>query len=110
MTASEQAVTAEQKPSRGKQHGGQRGTSYADAKVHRARLVGIGRTLEKIAGSIGNTRASATVVALLERVETDVFHVMVVGDFNRGKSTFVNALLGRQVLPVKATSATAVIT
>jgi glycosyltransferase A (GT-A) superfamily protein (DUF2064 family) len=110
VTTSKQAATGQQEPSRGRQHGKQRGTSYADAKVHRARLVEIGRTIEKIASRIGNAGASATAVALLERVENDVFHVMVVGDFNRGKSTFVNALLGKQVLPVKATTATAVIT
>jgi hypothetical protein len=110
MTVSNQVETGQQEPSQGTQHGKQRGTKYAEAKVHRARLVEIGRTIEKIAGRIGNAGANATAVTLLERVENDVFHVMVVGDFNRGKSTFVNGLLGKQVLPVKATSATAVIT
>jgi len=47
---------------------------------------------------------------LLDLLANNDFHVMVVGDFNRGKSTFINSLLGQVVLPVKATPATAVIT
>ncbi len=68
------------------------------------------RRTEKVAEQIGNNGAVKDVAALLERIENQAFHVMVVGDFNRGKSTFVNALLGDRVLPVKAIPATAVIT
>lgn len=83
---------------------------YGAADAQRLRLMEICRQLGKIAGQIGNSGAESVVTALLERMDSDAFHVMVVGDFNRGKSTFVNALLGAQVLPVKATPATAVIT
>ncbi|MFG2935964.1 dynamin family protein [Streptomyces sp. NPDC048282] len=83
---------------------------YAAAAAQRLRLTGICRQLGKIAEQIGDSGAESMVSAILERMDTDAFYVMVVGDFKRGKSTFVNALLGAQVLPVKAVPATAVIT
>ncbi|MFJ9668109.1 dynamin family protein [Streptomyces sp. NPDC101219] len=83
---------------------------YAAATAQRLRLTGIGRRIGGIAGQIGDGGTGSAVTALLERLDNDAFHVMVVGDFKRGKSTFVNALLGAQVLPVKAVPATAVIT
>ncbi|MFF0061373.1 dynamin family protein [Streptomyces sp. NPDC005279] len=83
---------------------------YAAATEQRLRLAEMCRRTEKAAEQIGNDGAVHDVAALLQRIENEAFHVMVVGDFNRGKSTFVNALLGARVLPVKATPATAVIT
>ncbi|MCC3771121.1 dynamin family protein, partial [Streptomyces sp. UNOC14_S4] len=83
---------------------------YEAAAAQRLRLTGICRQLGKIAEQIGDSGAQSVVTAVLERMDTDAFRVMVVGDFKRGKSTFVNALLGAQVLPVKAVPATAVIT
>jgi GTP-binding protein EngB required for normal cell division len=46
---------------------------------------------------------------LVEKLEADRFHLVVVGEFNHGKTTFVNALLGADVLPVGVTPTTAVI-
>ncbi len=46
---------------------------------------------------------------VIKRLEGDRFHLVVVGEFNHGKSTFVNALLGRTVLPAGVTPTTAVI-
>lgn len=43
-------------------------------------------------------------------VYDDVFRIVFVGGFSRGKSTIVNALLGANILPSKLTPATAVIT
>jgi GTPase SAR1 family protein len=40
----------------------------------------------------------------------DVFNIVVVGEFSRGKSTVINALLGAQVLPKAPTEVTAVLT
>ncbi|MFF5960862.1 dynamin family protein [Streptomyces luteogriseus] len=85
-------------------------SGYAAADEQRLRLAEMCRRMEKAAEQIGNNGAVKAVTALLERIENEAFHVMVVGDFNRGKSTFLNALLGDRVLPVKAIAATAVIT
>src|SRR5271170_229708 len=46
---------------------------------------------------------------LVTKLSEDRFHLVVVGEFNHGKSTFVNALLGANVLPVGVTPTTAVI-
>jgi len=46
---------------------------------------------------------------LVRKLEEDRFHLVVVGEFNHGKSTFVNALLGEQALPVGVTPTTAAI-
>jgi small GTP-binding protein len=46
---------------------------------------------------------------LVHKLEEDRFHLVVVGEFNHGKTTFVNALLGQNVLPVGVTPTTATI-
>jgi small GTP-binding protein len=46
---------------------------------------------------------------LVKKLEEDRFHLVVVGEFNHGKSTFVNALLGQNVLPTGVTPTTAAI-
>jgi len=46
---------------------------------------------------------------LVRKLQEDRFHLVVVGEFNHGKSTFVNALLGESVLPVGVTPTTAAI-
>jgi len=43
----------------------------------------------------------------LHRVETNAFSIAVVGEFKRGKSTFINALLGREILPADILPTTA---
>ncbi len=46
---------------------------------------------------------------LEKKLSSDTFKVMVMGNFKNGKSTFINSLLGQEVLPAYATPATAVI-
>jgi GTPase SAR1 family protein len=46
---------------------------------------------------------------LHERVLADNFKVLVIGEFRRGKSTFINAMLGQEVLPAYAIPTTAII-
>lgn len=46
---------------------------------------------------------------LEQRVHDDNFKVFVMGEFKRGKSTFINAMLGQEVLPAYATPTTAII-
>jgi small GTP-binding protein len=65
------------------------------------RLAALGRGHEAIAA-----RASR----IAERLRAGAFHVAVLGEFKRGKSTLVNALLGRAVLPTGVVPLTAVAT
>lgn len=46
---------------------------------------------------------------LSSRVSSDRFRVLVIGEFKRGKSTFINAMLGQEVLPAFSVPCTAVI-
>jgi small GTP-binding protein len=43
----------------------------------------------------------------IPKIEAERFHLVVLGEFNHGKSTFVNALLGQDVLPTGITPTTA---
>ncbi len=45
----------------------------------------------------------------IPHLEEERFHLVVLGEFNHGKTTFVNALLGAPVLPAGVTPTTAVI-
>lgn len=47
---------------------------------------------------------------LARRLEEDRFQLAVVGQFKRGKSTLLNALVGRPLLPMAAIPATSVVT
>jgi GTPase SAR1 family protein len=46
---------------------------------------------------------------LIERVRDDNFKVLILGEFKRGKSTFINAMLGDEILPAYARPCTAII-
>src|SRR6195952_5451388 len=68
------------------------------------------RDLTTLAERVGAKSLGAHVATdLVKKLEADRFHLVVVGEFNHGKSTFVNALLGANVLPVGVTPTTAVI-
>jgi ribosome biogenesis GTPase A/uncharacterized coiled-coil protein SlyX len=68
------------------------------------------RDLMTLAERVGARSLGAHVGGdLVKKLEADRFHLVVVGEFNHGKSTFVNALLGAHVLPVGVTPTTAVI-
>lgn len=47
---------------------------------------------------------------LRERLNDKIFRVVVVGEFSSGKSTFINAIIGRDVLKHAATETTATVT
>src|SRR5579871_316284 len=68
------------------------------------------RDIMSLAERVGAKSLGAHVgSALVDKLSADRFHLVVVGEFNHGKSTFVNALLGAHVLPVGVTPTTAVI-
>ena len=68
------------------------------------------RGLSDVAATLGTTTLKERVDReLVRKLEEDRFHLVVVGEFNHGKTTFVNALLGEQALPVGVTPTTATI-
>ncbi|HTR94892.1 MAG TPA: dynamin family protein [Trebonia sp.] len=67
------------------------------------------QALEELAG-LGNRRDTEQIGALRDRLAAARLRVLVAGEAKRGKSTLVNALLGRPVLPSGVTPLTAVAT
>ena len=60
--------------------------------------------------ALGTGRDREQVTALRERIDAARLRVLVAGEAKRGKSTLINALLGRPVLPAGVTPLTAVAT
>src|SRR5271165_6568907 len=76
----------------------------------RDEVVGALRGLGDVAAALGtHTLRDRIERGLVGKLEEDRFHLVVVGEFNHGKTTFVNALLGEQALPVGVTPTTATI-
>ncbi|HAA28573.1 MAG TPA: GTP-binding protein, partial [Cyanobacteria bacterium UBA8553] len=65
----------------------------------------------KVLYSLSMTEPEESIRQLEERLLTDTFKVLVIGEFNRGKSTFINALLriNQEVLPTDILECTAII-
>jgi ribosome biogenesis GTPase A len=66
--------------------------------------------LADIAGELGDAVAAREARQERERVGDARFFVACVGQFKRGKSTLLNALLGRPILPVGVVPVTSVVT
>jgi GTPase SAR1 family protein len=54
--------------------------------------------------------ASKSLGGIRTKLEEEAFNLVVLGQFKRGKSTFINALLGEGILPVAITPLTSVVT
>ena len=68
------------------------------------------RDLAKLADDTGmHSLVADLLLTRIPKLEEERFVLVVLGEFNHGKSTFVNALLGAQVLPAGITPTTATI-
>jgi GTPase Era involved in 16S rRNA processing len=66
--------------------------------------------LAEVADSVGMmTLARDIRTTRIPKLESERFHLVVLGEFNHGKSTFVNAMLGSEILPTGITPTTAAI-
>lgn len=63
---------------------------------------------ERLAASLGRDDILGAIQRAHRRLERDVVTIAVAGDFKAGKTSLVNGLLGRRLLPVDADLATAV--
>jgi len=57
--------------------------------------------------ALSDDAARETLASLRERLQSGRLRMLVVGEAKRGKSTLVNALLGREILPAGVTPLTA---
>ncbi|MGC1307218.1 MAG: dynamin family protein [Phormidesmis sp.] len=65
------------------------------------------RRLSVAANELALDEAAISSEDMQRRIEANAFSIAVVGEFKRGKSTLINALLGRAVLPADTLPATA---
>lgn len=76
-------------------------SSIGDARIE---------AVARLASESGASWLAAEADALADRVRNGLFYVACVGQFKRGKSTLINALVGHSVLPVGVLPVTTVVT
>ena len=82
---------------------------YNRYRVKVSRLLRVIEKSKDLFDSLGMSGWIKSAMDLKERLQSDTFKVLIIGEFKRGKSTLINALLGEEILPAFATPCTAVI-
>ncbi|BAY16336.1 bacterial dynamin-like protein [Anabaenopsis circularis NIES-21] len=82
---------------------------YEAFQEKRKTLVALIRELQGVLHSLDMTDVENNIKQLEIIVQSDSFKVLVIGEFKRGKSTFINAMLGDEILPAYARPCTAII-
>ena len=75
----------------------------------RGHLQQVCQVLQEIVQQQNFIRAQEALAVLRDNIENDIYTVVVLGEFKRGKTTFVNALLGTPLLPMDVLPETALI-
>jgi predicted GTPase len=83
-------------------------SEYRQGVLHDASGEAALRRLAELAAQFGAEHTASTARDLAERVSEGRFYVACVGQFKRGKSTLLNALIGHAVLPTAVVPVTAV--
>ena len=81
--------------------------SYAGYKETVGNLTADLQELLKLSEEIALVNTAESIKETLEKAKDEHFEVAIVGEFKRGKSTLINALLGQEVLPADVLPATA---
>lgn len=83
--------------------------SLTDFSATRAILQGIYTDADKLLDALKMDSERKGLSEARTSLDADTFKVLVIGEFKRGKSTFINALLGEEILPSFSIPCTAVI-
>jgi GTPase SAR1 family protein len=83
--------------------------NYSQFLARRKLLYGLLERSHHEMATLDMNEWTSALMKLMKRIRSDRFKVLVIGEFKRGKSTFINSLLGKEVLPAFATPCTAVI-
>lgn len=83
------------------------GETYGEA---RDRLAAALARLAALAAARGEARVEGAARSLRRKLAEERFVVVVAGEFKRGKTTFVNALLGADLLPTAVVPLTSIVT
>jgi GTPase Era involved in 16S rRNA processing len=74
------------------------------------KLMGCIGNLAAFSSSRGDTKIEESLREIGEKLGGNRFHLVVLGQFKRGKSTFINSLLGDSVLPTSVVPLTSIVT
>jgi GTPase SAR1 family protein len=80
-----------------------------DYKSTRDELLKTADQALKVFESVAVTTSVESTKAVLEKIQSDSLKVLFLGDFKQGKSTLINAMLGKRVLPAYSIPCTGVI-
>jgi GTP-binding protein EngB required for normal cell division len=79
-------------------------------KQIRQELIGLIESLSSVSLSRGDDKINENLQEISEKLVGNHFHLVVLGQFKRGKSTFINSLLGEKVLPTAVVPLTSIVT
>lgn len=82
--------------------------NFEEFQKHQQELASILKDASEVSKELKMSR-DKELADLSEKVHNDTFKIMVTGTFKNGKSTFINAMLGEEILPAYAVPCTAVI-
>lgn len=83
--------------------------TYEEYNAKKAQLLDLIAQAEKVFDYFNMSEEIEVCKRFQTRLNANIFKVLVIGEFNRGKSTFINALLKKELLPANVTPCTAVI-
>lgn len=81
--------------------------SYSEYKRTVSYLTESLAQLKEYSESIGLEHTAHSIGETIEKITKEHFEVAIVGEFKRGKSTLINAMLGQEILPADVLPATA---
>ena len=82
---------------------------YADFKKEQEELSKLISEGSRVVEALNMDRFCDDLAKLSEAVRNDSFKVQIVGTFKNGKSTFINSILGEEVMPAYALPCTAIV-
>ena len=83
---------------------------YGSYASYKETVKGLTENLKSLLGlseEIALVNTAESIRETLEKTAEEHFEVAIVGEFKRGKSTLINAMLGQEVLPADVLPATA---
>ncbi|MGC6510244.1 MAG: dynamin family protein [Myxococcota bacterium] len=84
--------------------------SFNDYLAQRSDLSSDIERFSKMLEELGHSAHSKHLLTIRKRLLKDDFRILICGEFKRGKSCLINAMLGEKILPMKVAPCTAVVT
>lgn len=78
--------------------------------INRKMLINRINKISSLESIMKNSYISEEIKNIKSRIEDDTFRIAVVGEFSSGKSTFINAIIGKDILTHAVNETTATIT